>query len=157
MYTKLKVITISNTKALPTPTPVEVQMREQSAKNRNKGQEEGGHHRAQELGDDVDDTMEKGDVASDEGAKGDNRVHVTSGDVGTNGDGDKKAECVGDGRDETGRCGGVVVSKLVEGDAGTRAGKHKDEGGDELSQTRLQRVGSGEMGVSGDKLMEYAY
>ena len=115
-----------------------------------EGQEEGGHHGAKELGDDVDDTAEKGDVASDEGAEGDGGVHVTSGDVGADGDGNKKAECVGDGGgDETGRCGGAVVGKLVEGDAGTRAGEHEDEGGDELSQTRLQCVGvSGLLGPS---------
>lgn len=81
---------------------------------------------------------------------------MTSGDVGANGDGDKKTECVGDGGgDQTGRCGGAVVGKLVVGDAGTWAGEDEDEGGDELSQTRLQGVWvSGLLGPSDGDVAE---
>jgi len=81
-----------------------------------EGQEVWGHHADQELGDDVDDTTEKGDVAPNEGVKGDDRVHVTFRGVGTNGYGDTKVECVGNVRNWV------------------------DEHGDELNQTHLLSV-----------------
>ncbi|KAK7368024.1 hypothetical protein VNO80_10046 [Phaseolus coccineus] len=80
-----------------------------------EGQEEGCHHGAQELGDNVDDTAEKGDVASDKGIKGDGGVHVTSEDVGTDEDGDKRIECMGDGGgDEIDRCDSALSVSLLK-------------------------------------------
>lgn len=72
------------------------------------------------MSDDVDDTTEEGDVTSDEGTESDGGVDVSTGDVGTDGDGDEKCECMGDGGgDETGGGGCTVVGELVVSDSGT--------------------------------------
>lgn len=81
------------------------------------------------MSDDVNDTTEKGDVATNEGTEGDGGVDMSTGDVSTYGDSDKESECMGDGsRDESGGSGGTVVGKLVVSDTGTGTSEDEDEG-----------------------------
>jgi len=54
---------------------------------------------------DVTTNTEKGDVATNEGVKGDGGVHATFGDVGAKGYGDTKAERVGSVRTRVGKHG----------------------------------------------------
>ena len=71
---------------------------------------------AKKLSDPVNDTTQEGNVTTDEGTEGNGRVDVAAGDVGTDGDGDKKSECMGEScGNEAGRGAGAVIGELVEG------------------------------------------
>lgn len=71
---------------------------------------------------------------------------MATGDVGADGDGNEKAETVGDGGgDKAGGGCGSIAGEFVVGDAGTRPGEDEDEGTDELSDGGFQGAGLAEL------------
>ncbi|KAF2307463.1 hypothetical protein GH714_028892 [Hevea brasiliensis] len=124
VYTSPKVITISKTNAFHTPTP------EESAKpavaTGTELEKQASDCGAEELSDPVEDSTKKSDVAADEGAKCNSRVDMTTGNVGANGNSNKKCKSVRDGcSNETSRGGCTVVCELAKGHTGTFSGEHE--------------------------------
>jgi len=116
-------------------------------------EEEAGHDGAEQLRHPVHDGLEQADVAADEGAECDGRVHVPARDVGTHRDGHEEGESVRQRRRyEPGRRRRAAVSQLAESHAGAGAGEDEDEHGDELGDAGAEgvRVGQLPRGADGD-------
>nr|GLL17781.1 hypothetical protein Itr_chr01CG16790 [Ipomoea trifida] len=82
---------------------------------------------AQELSNPVEEAGEDGDLAADSQSKGDGRVNVTAGDVGSHGNSHEESKSMAN-------CNGYQPRN-----GGADAGEDEEQGGDEFSDIGLDR------------------